>query len=199
MLGESSESSQEDEHLGRAIINPTHLREGPTISFDDDESIPFDDREMEGEKSRQRKKRVIDGGRGQLDFVPALDHQGFYPGKFYYGGTASRNSSVHVGKKRELEMSVEGEENGERTESEAATDSEEEELQRSLVPSYRQDRIPAQFKSVVIVPDSDEEDLGEEIDRQCEDLAHEIGGGGCDDSGFAEGELVRLVSSASVL
>lgn len=95
-----STSSTRQPNLGRKMINPppSQRRRGPTISFDDDEELPYDDTEMGGEELR-RRKRVQEGGKGQLDLVPAEDHEGFEDG------------SVRPKKKlrRELEFLTEGE------------------------------------------------------------------------------------------
>lgn len=56
--------------LGKRILNPDKRRRGPTIDFDDS-TLPFDDSEMDGESQRRKQARVIEGGRGELDLVPA--------------------------------------------------------------------------------------------------------------------------------
>lgn len=99
---DASSSWTRQPHLGRKIINPppSQRRRGPTISFDDDEEPPYDDTEMQGEEFRRRRKRVQEGGgKGQLDLVPAEDHEGFDY------GTARPKKKL----RRQLEFLTEGE------------------------------------------------------------------------------------------
>lgn len=232
----STSKARSTPHLGQRIINPTpsQRRVGPTIDFDD-EAPPANSAEMEGEEDRKRKRRVLWGARGQLDFSPAGDHEGF-------GGEEERGSSRKRARK-ELVMSTEGEEDEEDeadeeevvvvhgvdsdqegdTEDEAepvppptrtvkvfdatpmdlsSDDSaqDDEEMQRSLVPSWPRKRG---HKSIVLVPDSEEENDNESdtSDDESGILARRMGGG-VDDSGFIEGgiesPIAKKVSSQLV-
>ncbi|ORY91459.1 hypothetical protein BCR35DRAFT_323289 [Leucosporidium creatinivorum] len=89
--------------IGKRILNPSasDKRRGPTIDFDASGEPPMDDDEMAGETQRRKRKRVQEGGRGQLDLVPADDFEGF-GGRTHASGSSSRKRV-----KRELEMGEE--------------------------------------------------------------------------------------------
>lgn len=66
--------------LGKRVLgHGAEYRPGPTIDFDGP-SPPLDETEMLGESLRRKKARIIEGGPGELDLVPAENHIGFGPG-----------------------------------------------------------------------------------------------------------------------
>ncbi|GAA6046464.1 hypothetical protein JCM3770_004935 [Rhodotorula araucariae] len=98
--GESSSSSGTSSRIprstgvGRAILDPSLPRHGPTIDFDAD--LPADDDELAGEKARRKRRRTEDhGGWGRLDLCDEGVHAGF--------GT-QRDELANERRQRSLEM-----------------------------------------------------------------------------------------------
>ncbi|BGP39109.1 hypothetical protein JCM10449v2_003047 [Rhodotorula kratochvilovae] len=84
--------------LGRAILDPTLRRRGPTIDFDAD--LPADDDELADEDARRKRRRTEDrGGWGRLDLCDSEVHAGF--------GT-QREERADERRKRSLEMALDG-------------------------------------------------------------------------------------------
>ncbi|KAI5474737.1 hypothetical protein MNV49_002538 [Pseudohyphozyma bogoriensis] len=187
--------------MGRAILNPSNKRAGPTLDFDDDEP-PCDETEMEGEEERRRKRRVVEGGVGQLDFVPVRDFEGF--GERRMAGEGRRKAV-----KKELEFEGDGSLEGEQESSEPPEpetmdptmelhDSQPSSQSQPFSPPTFSRRLPNTSGSFILAPDSDDEPLPLANDSDDDDdafarLALTHGAGGPDDSGFAEATEVEDV------
>ncbi|GAA5994128.1 uncharacterized protein JCM10292_001891 [Rhodotorula paludigena] len=95
----SSSSSRQSRSngLGRAILNPSERRRGPTIEFDAD--LP-DSMDLDGEDERRKRRRTEDrGGWGKLDLCDQDMHGGF--------GTQPNASAQRAERqKRSLELVV---------------------------------------------------------------------------------------------
>ncbi|GAA5924393.1 hypothetical protein JCM1841_001688 [Sporobolomyces salmonicolor] len=68
--------------VARSILNPSRSqrRPGPTLCFSDDESLPLDDAEMDGEDARKKRRREDRGGFGKLELCDADAPGGFHSG-----------------------------------------------------------------------------------------------------------------------
>ncbi|GAA5898168.1 hypothetical protein JCM5296_002010 [Sporobolomyces johnsonii] len=93
-------------NVAHSIINPSRSqrRPRPTLCFSDDDSLPLDDAEMDGEDARRKRRREDRGGFGKLELCDSDAHGGFHSG--IQGRAKATMKRIE---KEELEMSSEQE------------------------------------------------------------------------------------------
>lgn len=106
-----SASTSTSSGIGRRIVNPATRRRGPTISFSDEESLPADEHEFDGEEERRKRRRVDKGGAGQLDLCPVEDAAGSFGSQVESSarGSAKKGERKPLKMEGEREAEVEGE------------------------------------------------------------------------------------------